>query len=177
MSQPTHRPSLRLIDNRGVEANSAAEIAHPKSVLQLDDVQAIKMEARAFEARHGKNPYSDFILSRGRRPDQNEAAGMGRMMNLRLRAADGSLQPKLTKAEKAAWRRFYRQKTETRQRHSELRRLRDAVRDLAAASISPVELSREIDAIREHAIIALDYLSRFVEELRSDEAGKSTRPT
>jgi hypothetical protein len=25
------------------------------------------MEARAFEARHGKNPYSDFILKYGRR--------------------------------------------------------------------------------------------------------------
>jgi len=166
-----------LIDNRGVDANSAAEIARSKSILQFDDVQAIRMEARAFEARHGKNPYSDFILTHSRRPDQNEAAGMARMMNLRLRAADGSLQPKLTKAEKAAWRRFHSQKTETRRRDSEIRRLGEAVRDLAAASISPVELALEIDPIREHAIIALNYLGRFVEELRSDETGKSTRPT
>jgi hypothetical protein len=147
------------------------------AIVHFDDVQAVKMEARAFEARHGKNPYSDFILIHGRRPDKSETAGMGRMMNLRLRAADGSLQPKLTKADNAAHRCFQHQQAEARRKHSEVRRLREAIRNIAATSISPGELAGEGNPIREHAEIALEYLRRFVEELRGDKAGKPTCST
>src|SRR5882672_6135379 len=95
---------LTLIDCS--DGNSDEVRARPigESVVRFEVVQALKIEARALEATHGKNPYSDFLLKHGRRPNQNEAAGMGRMMNMRLKAADGSLQPKLTKAEKVAWK-------------------------------------------------------------------------
>jgi hypothetical protein len=175
LSKSTRHPNLYLIDSG--KGNPAAEVAHPESIVQFDSVQAVKMEARAFEARHGKNPYSDFILRHGRRPDQNEAAGMGRMMNLRLRAVDGSLQPKLTKSEKAAWQNFGSLKVEAQRKRSEIRRLMGAIRDLASASISPAGLACEIDPTREHVELALGYLLRFVEELRGDETGKSPRST
>jgi hypothetical protein len=175
LSKSTYRPNLLLID--GGKGTPAAEVARSESIAQFDGVQALKMEARAFEIRRGKNPYSDFILRHGRRPDQNEAAGMGRMMNLRLRAVDGSLQPELTEAEKASWRNFHSQKVEAQRRRSEIRRLKGAIRDLAGASISPAVLAREIDPISEHIKLALGYLARFAEELRGDEAGKSPRST
>lgn len=169
------QPRLTLIDCGN--GNSVAGDACSESIVRVDDIHAAKMEARAFEASQGKNPYSDYILRCGRRPDRNEAAGMGRMMNTRLRAADGTLQPVLTKAEKVAWRDFHRQKAEKRLARSAIRKLRAAIHDLAEALISPSELAREIDVPAKDAQLALDYITRFAEELRGDEAGKSPRST
>jgi hypothetical protein len=170
-------PKLTLIDCAGRNPDEVVARAADESVVRFDVVQAVKIEARALEALHGKNPYSDFVLKYGRRPNQDEAAGMGRMMNMRLRAADGSLQPKLTKAEKAAWKRFSikAKAIEARQKLADMRRLYGAVCDLTAIAASPSELVGEVgqrEVISARVKVALDYLSRFAKELQRRETGE-----
>lgn len=50
-------------------------------------------EADKLISQIGPNPYSKFIRDHGRRPDAASAAGMGRLLGIRVRANDGTLQP------------------------------------------------------------------------------------
>src|ERR1700733_15116015 len=67
--------------------------------------QELRAEAASFTELYGRNPYSDFLLGHGRRPGREPAAAIGRIMGIRVRSDDGSLQPRRTKAEQTAARR------------------------------------------------------------------------
>jgi hypothetical protein len=166
-----------LVPNAGSNADDVV-VWLDEAADRLGDINALKEYARDFEARNGSNPYSDFILKYGRFPSCEEAAGMGRMMNLRLKASDGSLQPKLTTADKAARKRFRDERRASRMRSENVRRLRQAVSDLAAIDASPSQLiemlnSQTADAqTRDNLKCALDYLTRFAQQWRRHEARK-----
>lgn len=86
-----------------------SEVVHlNEAAKRAADARYFRAEARDFAARNGRNLYSDYILQHGRRPDPEHAATLGRLVNIQVRASDGSLQPKLTKEQRAARKRFYR---------------------------------------------------------------------
>lgn len=88
-------------------------------VADLELARELRLEAEAIEASNGPNPYSDYLRKHGQRPPREEASAIGRLLGGRVRARDGSMQPQLTKAEKAAikeikasrklWHRRYEQ--------------------------------------------------------------------
>ena len=57
----------------------------------------LRAEAVTLTASHGVNPYSDFILRHGCRPDRDQAGTIGRLMGIQVRASDGTLQPRRAK--------------------------------------------------------------------------------
>lgn len=63
-------------------------------VPDLQMARDLRVEAEGLEAELGPNPYSNYLRKAGRRPDPVTAAGMGRFMGGRVRADDGTMQPK-----------------------------------------------------------------------------------
>lgn len=57
-------------------------------------VTALAAEAAAHEVWHGPNLYSSFLRKHDVRPDAAQAATIGRLMGTRVRASDGSMQPR-----------------------------------------------------------------------------------
>jgi hypothetical protein len=57
-------------------------------------VTELQAEAGALEVWHGPNLYADFLRKHDRRPDPVTAATIGKLMGTRVRADDGSMQPK-----------------------------------------------------------------------------------
>jgi hypothetical protein len=182
LDKPVNRPVLRLMKLGVADEEAGANVIPLGDAAERGTAaQALRAEARVLEAEHGRNPYSDYILKYGRRPLPQETAGMGRIMNLTLKASDGSTQPKRTRSEKEAWKAF---RTKRRERHRlfvEISQLKHAVRDLAALKSEPSELVHEVilgrPAISEELKRALDYLRRFADELKNRETGKPSRTT
>lgn len=144
------------------------------------DVQVLKAEARDFEARNGKNLYSDFILKHGLRPDPEHAATLGRLINIQVKASDGSLQPKLTKTDRAA-RKHSRNEQEARRRPiRDANQLWCALRDISEIQTDPDDLSSLLSTRQDSAQIrsrvkrALECLARFADGLVRHE-GKGSK--
>src|ERR1051325_8545704 len=104
------------------------EIAAPLARIRRD----LRSEARALAEARGPNLYSDFLIRNGRRPERAEAASIGRLMGQRVRAADGTLQPRQSKSEKAATKRAKSQRQKEEECLSQIVRLRCALANLAA---------------------------------------------
>jgi hypothetical protein len=136
------------------------------------DVQALKAEARDFEARNGKNLYSDFILKYDRRPEPDHAATLGRLINIQVKASDGSLQPKLTKAERASRKMFRAEQKAKAHRASQVFALVGAIRDLSEISEDPANILSGLSPSFDRPIIgekldaAVEFLERFAREWR-----------
>lgn len=64
------------------------------NVANFEAIQELRIEAEAIEAMHGQNPYSSYLRKHGRRPSRDEASVIGRLLAGRVRADDGSMQPK-----------------------------------------------------------------------------------
>ena len=92
-------------------------------------------EADDFEAIAGPNPYSNFLRKHARRPDRAQAAAIGRLMGGRVRASDGTLQPILTKGERAALSDIKRRRREWAQRFDHIQR--------TAAAVAALTLNRD----------------------------------
>jgi hypothetical protein len=173
LSQPKKRPQLRLIESGVVECGDA--VAH------LDEVNLLRAEARDFEARNGKNPYSDFILKYGRRPDPKHAAVLGRLINKRIKASDGTLQPRLTLSD-----RERRKSQRVRQKidialSEQITLLTTAICNLSEITASSSELINRLGPVFDKPIIrekleaAIDSLQRFADEWRHVEKGQIQR--
>ncbi|RUX30068.1 hypothetical protein EOA23_12630 [Mesorhizobium sp. M2A.F.Ca.ET.042.01.1.1] len=66
---------------------------------------SLEAEAKALEAWHGKNPYSEFLIVHGHRPDVQQAAAIGQLMGAQVLASDGSKQPGLSRIYRLATKR------------------------------------------------------------------------
>jgi len=161
------RGGLRLIENVDTDANvvSFEEISE-RAQAEAD----LRAEAAAIEACYGKNAYSDFLLQHGRRPEPEQAATIGRLINARVRASDGSIQPPLTRDERAALRDArQRKRTEIRYRQ-QVARLRSALASLAENKDAPSDVIGYIHplfdepVIREQLDRAVDWINRFAGE-------------
>jgi hypothetical protein len=136
-------------------------------------------EAFALEAQHGKNAYSDYLLTHHKRPNVAEAATIGRLLGGRVEADDGTLQPPLSKADRAVLRGIRARRNAASQRYDHILRLRTAIAYLAANQHDPADViaggSILLDGseIGLHLDHALSWLSRFAQEWHSRE--KKTR--
>ncbi len=130
----------------------------PRScVVALGNPQATKdlrIEAESLTAEIGKNSYSEFLLKNGRRPDRTEAATIGRLLGRRVRAADGTLQPKLGKMARDAARDARRALEAEMRIDAELSRALDAVSFLAKNEIDPSPLIARISPVEAEALTA-----------------------
>jgi len=127
-------------------------------------------EASLLEAQHGKNPYSDYLLRYHTRPSPEEAAAMGRRLGGRVEAADGTLQPALTGADKLAIRGIRARRKAASRKFDQIMRLRSAVALLAKNQDHPADLIAggsilfDCSEIANQLELALSWLSLFAEE-------------
>jgi hypothetical protein len=136
----------------------------------------LRAEAVALADARGANLYSEFLIRNGRRPERAEAAAIGRLMGQRVRAADGTLQPRQIKAEKAATKREKSQRQKDAERLNQIVRLRCALANLAANQDDPADVIAYIDPlfddsalIREQLTHAVNWMNRFAEELGREQ--------
>jgi hypothetical protein len=143
------------------------EVAAPIARVRRD----LRAEAAALIEAQGHNLYSNFLIRHGRRPERREAAAIGRLMGQRVRASDGSLQPRPSKADKAAIGRAKSQRQKDEACLDQIVRLRCALANLSANQDDPAEVIQYIDPlfddsslIREQLAHAVDWLNRFAKE-------------
>jgi hypothetical protein len=164
--------SLRL-----VTGEAAAIVPFDAMAAETLAARELRAAARDFAARNGKNPYSDFLLKYGFRPDRTHAATLGRLINKRVRAADGTLQPQLTSRQRAVAKATKARKTAESSRISQIAKLICAVRDLSEISMIPEDLVShfspqfDVPVIRENLNLAVEYLNRLSEEWFRHEEG------
>lgn len=174
---------LRIVPD-GCDGYGSAENS---VVLPLEDAaeqttirRLLASEAAALEAQHGKNPYSDYVLRHLKRPDPSEAATIGRLLGGRVRAADGTLQPPLTKADRLVLRGIKTRRKAASRRYNHIQRLRAAIAALSENEDDPADvISGGSVLLDSHEIgtqldIAVCWLNRFATEWHSRE--KETRP-
>ena len=130
----------------------------------------LNLEADKIAALNGSNLYSGFLREHGHRPDREQAATIGRLMGARVRASDGTMQPKLTAGESAAIRSIKKRRREWAQQVDHVQRTIAAITALSENHHEPsavfnygsdVFLSAEI---REKLDSALSWLKRFAED-------------
>lgn len=154
-----------------------------QNVARIRLVRELQAEAVALTASHGINPYSDFLSRYCCRPDRDQAATIGRLMGIQVRASDGTLQPRLTRAERTAASAKRRTLTED-EYVDQILRLRCALANLAQNQGDPAVVIRYIDplfgdasVIREHLAHAVQWINRFAEEWgREQETHGGQRP-
>ncbi|MGA9796298.1 MAG: hypothetical protein WBQ17_12275 [Rhizomicrobium sp.] len=66
----------------------------PDRVLSFEMAQELRIEIECIEAVHGTNVYSEYLRKYGRRPDPPTAATIGTILGGRVKASDGSMQPR-----------------------------------------------------------------------------------
>jgi hypothetical protein len=146
-------------------------VAFDDAACRLRLIREVRSEAEALCATLGQNPYSDFLLKYGRRPDPGQASIIGKLIGVRVRASDGTLQPLPTKAERAAERRAKIRRQTENDYIEQVLRLRSALAHLSKNQGDPAEIIAYIDPlfgddsmIREHLAHAIHWISRFAEE-------------
>jgi hypothetical protein len=132
-------------------------------------IRELKAEAAALIEIDGHNIYSHFILSHGRRPDRDQAAVIGQILGKQVRASDGTLQPRRTKAEKEELRLAKRVQEQKYLIWDHIGRLRAALENLASNEADPRLVADKIANCDRPKIDAtlrksLDWLSRFARE-------------
>jgi hypothetical protein len=146
-------------------------------VVYLGDTSAVtrarallSSEALAFEAQYGKNPYSDYLLKHHRRPSPEEAAAIGRLIGGRVEAADGTVQPPLSKADKRVLGEIKTRRKAASRRYNQILRLRSAIALLAQNEDDPADLIAcgsilfDCPEIANHMELARGWLNRFARE-------------
>ena len=71
-------------------------------VPDLQEIRQLLAEAEELESWYGLNAYSTYLRQHRRRPSRGEAASIGRLLGGRVRASDGSMQPRPSAAERKA---------------------------------------------------------------------------
>jgi hypothetical protein len=129
-------------------------------------------EATTLTEAYGPNAYSDYLLKHGRRPGRKVAASIGRLIGVRVKAADGTMQPPRTKAEKLA-------RADLHRKWDHIARLRSALAQLAQNEDSPASIIERIVSVDRVEIGAnleksLEWLIRFADQWHCH--GKEKRP-
>ncbi|MEY9590993.1 hypothetical protein ABIA06_003284 [Bradyrhizobium yuanmingense] len=159
------------------------ENPHEATVVDLGDAlgsvsarRVLLAEATVIEAWHGKNAYSDFLIKHGHRPSANQATTIGRLIGARVKADDGKLYPHRRQDRDLLLRKQVA--TETG-KAIEIQRLIRAVTALAANTQEPSGLIDELcpeteePEIREQLEGAVEWLTRFAQEWKRREAGRT----
>jgi hypothetical protein len=60
----------------------------------LTMVRDLMVEAEGIEAAYGPNAYTDYLRAHKKRPPRAEAEAIGKLLGGRVRADDGTMQPK-----------------------------------------------------------------------------------
>jgi hypothetical protein len=158
-------PYLRLVDD------NISPAVHKNNV-----DNELFLEAEKIEALNGPNPYSSFITKHRCRPDRDQASAIGRLMGARVRAADGSMQPILTKGERAAIQTIKKRRKEWSQQISHIHRTTAAIAALAQNKHEPssvISYGRDVfldSTLREQLEFALEWLNRFAQEARRHDS-------
>lgn len=139
----------------------------------------IKAEASVFARRYGKNAYSDFLLTHRQRPSREQAATIGRLMAIRVRADDGSLQPEPSQRERAAAREAKRSRQAEADYLDQIVRFRCVLTSLAKNQSDPADVISYIDplfgdesVIREQLAHAVYWINRFAEEWEHEQESR-----
>ena len=170
---------LRLVATQASDSNvvsfDEAEDIHAQQ-------RALRAEAQAIEAWRGKNPYTDFLRKFGRRPSCEEASTIGFLMDARVKASDGSMQPLPSKAQKTQASVERKRQINERNKSAQAFRLKKAILALAANhrydSVLTIDsIGREFweDKMKNQLDHALLCLNRIIEEFRRREEGKPER--
>jgi hypothetical protein len=155
---------LRLVEkaDKVVSFDEAAALAEARSVLAA--------EAAELEAAYGKNAYSDFLVQHGCRPDPKQAAAIGRLTGSRVKASDGSMYPRRTKAERDATKTVRARRQEIERYSRQVSRLLQAISGLGENTDSPADILSHVHPVFDEPIIlerldfAVEWLSRFAQE-------------
>jgi hypothetical protein len=154
-----------------VETAGDAVLSFEERAARVRAARELRSEIAALEAAHGGNPYTDFILHHGHRPSPEQAATIGCLMGVRVRAADGTLQPQPTTAEKAKARKAKHFRQTEADYIDQIVRFRCVLATLAQNDGDPADIIRYMDplfgdaaAIREHLAHAVQWINRFAEE-------------
>ncbi|WP_213737482.1 hypothetical protein [Bradyrhizobium sp. dw_411] len=110
---------------------------HVARLDQLADRRRLSAEAATLAEAYGPNAYSDYLLNHGCRPNRKTAATIGRLIGVRVKAADGTMQPPRSKADKLA-------RAELHRKWDHIARLRSALAQLALNEDAPESI---IDSI------------------------------
>jgi hypothetical protein len=154
-----------------LEAGGGTILNFEQNAARIRLTRDLRAEAVILEASHGINPYSDFILQHGCRPNRDQAGTIGRLMGIQVRASDGTLQPRRTKKLKHAARVSNHHDQIQDEYVDQILRLRSALTNLALNKGDPAAIIRYIDplfgdasVIREHLAHAVEWINRFAEE-------------
>jgi hypothetical protein len=164
MSHESAENRLRVIDG------GASVVNIGEAALSTREGRLLMAEADALEAWIGPNAYSYYLRKRGERPGREEAAAIGRLLGGRVEAADGSLQPPLTAADRAAIRAIKSRRAAASRRYDHILRLQQAIAALAENEDDPADVIGEGSCLlNEQAIsaqlgIAVCWLTRFERE-------------
>jgi hypothetical protein len=147
------------------------------SVVSFDEATALAeerdlvcAEAAEIEAAYGKNAYSDFLAQHGHYPDPKQAATIGKLTGMRVKASNGSMQPRRTKAEREVVKAIRKQRRERARYGDQISRLLHAISGLAANADAPEDVLLHVHPqfddpiIREHLSDAVEWLIRFAKE-------------
>lgn len=141
------------------------------AVVDIRATRLLRAEAASLRETYGCNPYSDFVSKKGCRPDRSQASAIGRLMGVRVRAADGSMQPSPSKAEQTAARAVKDLRKTESDYIEQILRFRCALANLAENSSDPADVIRYMDplfgdvaVIRRQLAHAVQWINRFAEE-------------
>lgn len=153
----------------GSANHMAPIIAFGQAAADVRTARALRTQASEFAKRHGSNAYTDFILRYGQLPDRHQATSIGKLIGKRVKASDGSMQPRPTKAERDALRRERAIRREETQIDDDLSRACDAISFLAQIDSDPtVLISRaslpEAESITFQLEKSVEWLNRFANQ-------------
>ncbi len=136
-----------------------------------ENSRTLRQEALRFQTTHEDNPYSNYLLKYGRRPEPDQAANFGRLMGLRLKASDGSMQPIISNEQKEAKIKARKIVRENELADAELSRACDAIAFLAENNLDPQILMGRLSPLEEQRVDmeidkAIKWLNRFADERR-----------
>jgi hypothetical protein len=152
-------------------------VGKPDSVVSFDEAQSLAQAKDALQAEalelatwFGENAYSKFLSQYGCRPDPSQAATIGQLMGMRVKASDETMQPRLTSAQRTAIKAKRDQRRGRLRYRRQVSRLLEAIANLqanvdsAADVIGYVHPQFEAPIISERLDSAVEWLNRFAEE-------------
>jgi hypothetical protein len=129
--------------------------------------QELRTEADALESWYGPNAYSSFLRKHGHRPSREEAATIGRLLGGQVKAADGSMHPPLTAADRRVLKGIKSRRKAFARRFEQINRLKHALAALAENMDDPAEIFGDGSCVLDDPTIdvnldiALSWLNRF----------------
>jgi hypothetical protein len=175
MSNDSARATLLTV----VSDSSVVHFGHAADAAR--EVRLLVAEAESLEAWYGPNAYSAYLRKQGKRPPRDEAATIGRLLGGQVEADDGTRQPPLTPADKAALRAIKARRAAASRRYDHILRLQEAIAALSENEDDPADvIGKGSCLLNEQAIsaqlgIAVCWLTRFAREWHERAQRSGTR--